>query len=157
METKSTRKIVIYSNPIEENRNREAAQYALEHPESRVEDKQYTFKITNEDTLSVKLTDVCTRRIHTWTYPVKCDMEIIDEESERDDTTLVYGFFKYLKVTVPFICICEYSKEKATVYTLKKVNEIEDYDFDTSIDEFLTQHREYQYLYQSKTSGFIIK
>ena len=98
MEHRNTRIIVTYSNPIEEKRKKDAALYALEHPEVRVEDKKYSFAISSEDDLMSGLRDACTRRIHTWSQRlVNCDIEIIGEENEKEGT-LLYGFFKYTQV-----------------------------------------------------------
>ena len=77
MESKNKKVITVFSNPLEEKRKKEAAQYALEHPESRVEDKKYAFELSDENLLVEKLKDVCTRRIHTWSYrSVDCNLQV---------------------------------------------------------------------------------
>lgn len=157
MESKNKKVITVFFNPLEEKRKKEAAQYALEHPESRVEDKKYAFELSDENLLVEKLKDVCTRRIHTWTYSsVYCDLDIVGEENGIGGT-VVYGFFKYKPVTVPFVCIYDYHKEKAFVFTFKKVEAIDGYDFDSLIDDFLVDHNEFQHIFQSEKSKFILK
>ena len=146
METKS-KKIVTYSNPFEEKRKQEAMQYAMDHPESRVEDKKYSFALSSEDELMEKLKDACTRRIHSWTYRVvKCDIEIVDEENGKEGI-LLYGFFKYTQVIVAFICVYDYNLEKAFVFTFKKVDDTDNYDFDSLVEDFFIEHTEFQHIY----------
>ena len=148
MEHRNTKIIVTYSNPIEEKRKKDAALYALEHPEVRVEDKKYSFAISSEDDLMSGLRDACTRRIHTWSQRlVNCDIEIIGEENEKEGT-LLYGFFKYTQVTVSFICVYDYHKEMAFLFTFKKVIDTDNYDFDSIVDNFLVEHKEFQHIYQ---------
>ena len=156
MESKNKKVITVFSNPLEEKRKKEAAQYALEHPESRVEDKKYAFELSDENLLVEKLKDVCTRRIHTWSYrSVDCNLDIVNEEYGSGGI-VVYGFFKYKPVTVPFICLYDYHIEKAFVFTFKKIEDIDSYDFDSLIDDFLVDHNEFQHIFQSEKPKFIL-
>jgi hypothetical protein len=112
--------IKVYIDPFEEKEKKDAELYTLRHPECRVENKKYAFDLSDENFLIEKLKYACTRKIHTWTYhSVDCDLEIVGEENESGGT-VIYGFFKYKPVTVPFICVYDYSLEKAFVYTSKK-------------------------------------
>jgi hypothetical protein len=156
MESIGRKVIKVYTNPIEEKKKQDAAQYLLEHPEDRVENKKYALKLSDENFLVEKLKDVCTKRIHTWSYRVDCDLDIVGEENEGEGT-LIYGFFKYKPVIVPFICVYDYSLEKAFVYTFKKVEDTNDYDFDGLVDDFLVEHSEFQHIYQSDRPQFILK
>lgn len=149
MEDKNTRRIVTYSNPFENKRMQDAIKYAMEHPESKVEDKEYAAQLSSENGLEWMLYDASTRRIHTWKYRfVDCDVKIVGKENENDGV-LLYGFFIYKQVTVSFICVYEYQIEKVSVFTFKKVDNTDGFDFDSLVDEFLEEHTKFQYLYQS--------